>query len=104
MEFSIPLSIVLEPGYHSSLEHNSQVSRELMKLMKIPINFYGDILTVLKLEHYSPLLEYFHYSGRKALGLYILSNALEHQTTIANSEQVKRDFKNNVVKTDLSYV
>ena len=66
-----------------------------MKLMKIPLDFYGDILTVLKLDHYSPLLEYFDYSGRKSLGVYILSNALDNQTNISNADQVRPSLVSN---------
>ncbi|KAK9309665.1 hypothetical protein QLX08_000861 [Tetragonisca angustula] len=43
------------------LEYNSAVSRELVRLMKIPVDNYKNILIVLKLEHFAPLLDYFDY-------------------------------------------
>nr|XP_033333827.1 vacuolar protein sorting-associated protein 35 isoform X4 [Megalopta genalis] len=70
------------------LEYNSAVSRELVRLMKIPIDNYKNILTVLKLEHFAPLLEYFDYEGRKLLGIYIITNILENETLIPTQEQV----------------
>ncbi|XP_014606051.1 PREDICTED: vacuolar protein sorting-associated protein 35 isoform X4 [Polistes canadensis] len=70
------------------LEYNSAVSRELVRLMKIPVDNYKNILTVLKLEHYAPLLEYFDYEGRKLLAIYIITNILENETLIPTQEQV----------------
>lgn len=45
------------------VDYNSPLSRELTRLMKIPVEFYNNILTVLKLENYRPLLEHFDYLG-----------------------------------------
>lgn len=46
------------------VDYNSPLSRELTRLMKIPVEFYNNILTVLKLDHYRPLLEHFDYLGK----------------------------------------
>lgn len=70
------------------MEYNSAVSRELVRLMKIPVDNYKNILTVLKLEHYAPLLDYFDYEGRKSLAIYIITNILENETLIPTQEQV----------------
>lgn len=70
------------------LEYNSAVSRELSRLMKIPIDNYKNILTVLKLNNYAPLLEYFDYEGRKLLAVYIITNILDNETMIPTQEQV----------------
>ncbi|XP_020284826.1 vacuolar protein sorting-associated protein 35 isoform X1 [Pseudomyrmex gracilis] len=70
------------------LEYNSAVSRELVRLMKIPVDNYKNILTVLKLEHYAPLLDYFDYEGRKSLAIYIITNILDNETLIPTQEQV----------------
>lgn len=72
----------------SRLEYNSAVSRELVRLMKIPVDNYKNILTVLKLEHYASLLDYFDYEGRKSLAIYIITNILENETLIPTQEQV----------------
>ena len=73
----------------SSLEHGSPVSKELMRLMKIPVDNYNNILTVLELEHFGPLFEYFDYQSRKVMSSYIITNALENETNIPTQEQVK---------------
>lgn len=52
------------------VDFNSVLSRELTKLMKIPVENYNDILTVLKLEHYRPLIDHFDFSG-KSLFIFI---------------------------------
>ena len=71
-----------------SLEHGSSVSKELMRLMKIPIDSYNDILAVLELQHFGPLFDYFDYQSRKVMSCYLISNALENETNIPMQEQV----------------
>ncbi|KAL3860250.1 hypothetical protein ACJMK2_010400 [Sinanodonta woodiana] len=70
------------------LEHGSPVSKELMRLMKIPIDIYNNILTVLKLQHFGPLFEYFDFHSRKVMSCYLVTNALENETHIPTQEQV----------------
>lgn len=71
-----------------SLESNSAVSKELMRLMKIPVDNYNDILTLLKLDHFGPLYEYFDYHARKTMSAYIINNALEAESRVPTQEQV----------------
>lgn len=71
------------------IEYNSAVSRELTKLMKIPVDNYNNLLTVLQLQHYAPLLDTFDYHGRKNLAAYIVTNALDNETLIPTQEQVR---------------
>lgn len=64
------------------------MSRELSRLMKIPVDNYKNILTVLKLDNYAPLLEYFDYEGRKLLAVYIITNILDNETLLPTQEHV----------------
>ncbi|XP_067934568.1 vacuolar protein sorting-associated protein 35-like [Watersipora subatra] len=70
------------------LEHTSAVSKELGKLMAIPVDNYNDVSTLLKLAHYGPLIDYFDYEARKALSLHIANNALNNGTNITSAEEV----------------
>ncbi|XP_052063511.1 vacuolar protein sorting-associated protein 35-like [Mytilus californianus] len=70
------------------LEHGSPVSKELIRLMKIPVDTYNNILTVLQLQHFGPMFEYFDYQSRKIMSCYIINNALENETLIPSQEQV----------------
>lgn len=56
--------------------------------MKIPVDFYNNMLTVLTLEHYAPLLKYFDYEGRKLMAVYALTNVLDNETLLPQQEQV----------------
>uniref|UniRef100_A0A8C9Z4M6 VPS35 retromer complex component n=1 Tax=Sander lucioperca TaxID=283035 RepID=A0A8C9Z4M6_SANLU len=74
-----------------NLEHiatSSAVSKELTRLLKIPVDTYNNILTVLQLKHFPPLFEYFDYESRKSMSCYVLSNTLDYNTTILEQEQV----------------
>lgn len=72
------------------LEHNTTVSRELMRLMKIPIDNYNNLLTVLELQHYATLMAYLSYQDRKNLAIYLLNNALDNDTVIPTPEQAEQ--------------
>lgn len=72
----------------NSLEHGSMVSKELMRLMKIPVDTYNNVLTLLSLQHFGPLFEYFDYKGRKLMSCHIIGNALDNETLIVTQEQV----------------
>lgn len=71
-----------------SLNAAGAVSRELMRLMKIPVDNYNNVLELLKLEHYGPLMEYFDYQARKSMSIHLILNALENETGIPSPEQV----------------
>ena len=66
------------------------MSKELVHLMKLPIDNYNNVLTLLKLEHFGPLFEYFDYQARKTMSIYIINNALDNDTVISTPEQVSR--------------
>ncbi|XP_041375547.1 vacuolar protein sorting-associated protein 35-like isoform X2 [Gigantopelta aegis] len=70
------------------LEHGTPVSKELMRLMKIPVDTYNNLLTVLELQHYGPMFEYFDYKGRKMMSCYIINNALDNEINIPVQENV----------------
>ncbi|KAK6178405.1 hypothetical protein SNE40_013199 [Patella caerulea] len=70
------------------LEHGTAVSKELMRLMKIPIDTYNSILSVLELQHFGPMFEYFDFKGRRIMSCYIINNILENETNIPTQEQV----------------
>uniref|UniRef100_A0A2K5QSD5 Vacuolar protein sorting-associated protein 35 n=1 Tax=Cebus imitator TaxID=2715852 RepID=A0A2K5QSD5_CEBIM len=76
-----------------NLEHiatSSAVSKELTRLLKIPVDTYNNILTVLKLKHFHPLFEYFDYESRKSMSCYVLSNVLDYNTEIVSQDQVRK--------------
>ncbi|MBZ3872818.1 Vacuolar protein sorting-associated protein 35 [Sciurus carolinensis] len=74
-----------------NLEHiatSSAVSKELTRLLKIPVDTYKNILTVLKLKHFHPLSLYFDYESRKSMSCYVLSTVLDYNTEIVSQDQV----------------
>lgn len=56
--------------------------------MRICIDFYNNILTVIQLKNFTPLLEKFDYSSRKSLALYLVMNILEYETLIPTADEV----------------
>uniref|UniRef100_A0A2K5U731 Vacuolar protein sorting-associated protein 35 n=1 Tax=Macaca fascicularis TaxID=9541 RepID=A0A2K5U731_MACFA len=73
-----------------NLEHvatSSAVSKKLTRLLKMPVDTYNNIFTVLKLKHFHPLFEYFDYESRKSMSCYVLSNVLDYNTEIVSQDQ-----------------
>ena len=75
------------------IEYSTPVGRELEKLLKIPINNFGNMLTVLQLSHFVPLISMYDFEGRKAMSCYIADDVVETETFIPSVEQV--DYLNN---------
>lgn len=64
------------------------MNQELSRLLRLCVDFYNNILTILQLKFFTPLLEKFDYTSRKALALYIVMNVLENETLVPTAEQV----------------
>lgn len=71
-----------------SIESNSATGRELQRLMKVPVDSYNDILTVLKLEKYPVLYQIFDFEGRKCLSLYLLQSILDKNAFLTSLTEV----------------
>lgn len=72
-----------------ALDSNTLVAKELLKLLKIPVDYYNNLLTVLKLKHYIALLQYLDYFGRKNLCVYVLNNVLESEIVVPSEGEVE---------------
>lgn len=79
------------------LESSSVVSKELSKLLRIPVDHYNNLLTLLQLKHYAALMAHLDYGGRKYLSSYILTNALNSETIIPTQPEVEHAL--NLVNT-----
>lgn len=69
------------------IDKNNAVSKELMRLLKIPVDTYNNVLTILKLTHFAPLFHYFDYGTRKEMAVYVINNALDNETFIPSMEE-----------------
>lgn len=70
------------------VEYNTPVSKELLKLLKIPVQYYNNILTVLELKHFGSLMNFCDYASRKSMSCFLVNNALDNETYIPTQEQV----------------
>ena len=59
-----------------------------MRLLRIPVDIYNNVLTILKLKHFAPLFDYFDYATRKEMAMYVINNALDNETFIPSQEEV----------------
>ncbi|PAA49851.1 hypothetical protein BOX15_Mlig015621g2, partial [Macrostomum lignano] len=72
------------------INDHSNLSRELMKLLKLPIDLWNEALVLLRLRHYSPLLQRLDSPTKKSVSAYLLQNMLNNGTLVPSSEQVEQ--------------
>lgn len=81
-------SQILDNLNMNNINHSLSVNQELSRLLRVCIDFYSNVLTVLDLKFFPKLLERFDYTSRKSLSLYLVMNILENETLIPSDEQV----------------
>ncbi|KAG6453860.1 hypothetical protein O3G_MSEX008377 [Manduca sexta] len=72
-----------------TLEHNTPVFKELMKILKLPADHYKNILTLIKLQNYAPLIRHLNYPGRIMIAVHLVNDVLESDTMISTPEDVE---------------
>lgn len=81
-------SQILDRLNMNNISHSLSVNQELSRLLRLCVDFYNNVLTILQLQFFTPLLEKFDYTSRKALSLYIVMNILENETLIPTADHV----------------
>ncbi|CAB3254566.1 unnamed protein product [Arctia plantaginis] len=71
------------------LEHNTPVFKELMKILKLPADHYKNILTLIKLQNYSPLIKHLNHPGRIMIAVHLINDVLESDCLISTPEDVE---------------
>jgi vacuolar protein sorting-associated protein 35 len=64
------------------------VSKELIKLLKIPIDLYKNAIILIKIKHYGILYDHLDFVGRKVICQYLINNALENEAVISSTEEI----------------
>lgn len=77
---------ILENLNMSSINHSLAVNQELSRLLRVCIDFYNNVLTILDLKFFPKLLSKFDYASRKSMSLYLVMNILDNETLIPTDE------------------
>ncbi|CAG9570849.1 unnamed protein product [Danaus chrysippus] len=77
------------PSGKQYLEHNTPVFKELMKILKLPADHYKNILTLIKLQNYAPLINRLSQPGRMLIAVHLINDVLESNTTVSTPEDVE---------------
>ncbi|XP_022125856.2 vacuolar protein sorting-associated protein 35 [Pieris rapae] len=70
------------------IEHNTPVFKELMKILKLPADHYKNILTLIKLQNYAPLINRLNQAGRLMIAMHLITDVIESDTTVSAPEDV----------------
>lgn len=65
------------------------MNQELSRLLRLCIDFYNNVLTLIQLKHFSLLLEKFDNVSRKSLALYVVLNILDSETLIPTADEAE---------------
>lgn len=84
---------ILQQKDVARVESNTNGGKELMKLLKIPVDIYEDTLRVLKLEYYPKVLQLFDYHGRKQLATHLATTIVEKSVFILTPESSESLFQ-----------
>ena len=68
-----------------------QEGKQLMNLLKVPLDGYNEVLTVLKLQHFHKLMEKFDFIGRRSLAVYLLQAVLDKEALVTTTDNVSTD-------------
>ncbi|VDM58394.1 unnamed protein product [Angiostrongylus costaricensis] len=74
------LKCILEERKKTAVEPFDAVGRELMKLIRLPVDAHNNALKVAELTEFVPVMECFKYHGRCLASSYIIQNMLENET------------------------
>ncbi len=70
-------------------EHGTPVGRELERLLKIPVEALNDMIAVLALKNFRPLLDTFDFEGRRAMARFLAENVVDNDTAVDTPERVE---------------
>jgi len=62
----------------------------VVRILNIPVEYYKSILTVLKLNNYSNLLNYLNFNDRKKVAIETVKNTIEFSPAITDAVQVEK--------------
>ncbi|KAL5248608.1 hypothetical protein ACHWQZ_G017700 [Mnemiopsis leidyi] len=82
---------VLQNSFNIFEEDKSRAkgcSTELSRMLRVPVDHYQDILTILQLEHFTPLFSFLDHRIRKELCVYIMEHVIQTDTYIDSHDQV----------------
>ncbi|VDK67338.1 unnamed protein product [Litomosoides sigmodontis] len=70
--------------------YNSVVGREIMKLLRIPVDQYNSVDKLLQLEHYTDVLELMDYRGRTQAAAYVLRKMVDNDAVLTTMDAVEK--------------
>lgn len=82
------LTLCIDPPFPLSVDSGSPEGRELYRLVKCPVEFYENTLTILKLENFPRAFELFDFNGRKMLALCITRAIVDKVVIVPTADEV----------------
>uniref|UniRef100_A0A914H1W4 Vacuolar protein sorting-associated protein 35 n=1 Tax=Globodera rostochiensis TaxID=31243 RepID=A0A914H1W4_GLORO len=75
-----------------SVAINSVIGREVAKLLRLPIEQYNNVVTLLQLDSFGEVILVLDRRGQRQIASLLIQNAIENETRIATEEGVEKFF------------
>uniref|UniRef100_A0A183BVW0 Vacuolar protein sorting-associated protein 35 n=1 Tax=Globodera pallida TaxID=36090 RepID=A0A183BVW0_GLOPA len=75
-----------------SVAINSVIGREVAKLLRLPIEQYNNVVTLLQLDSFGEVILILDRRGQRQIASLLIQNAIENETRIATEEDVEKFF------------
>lgn len=69
---------------------NNNVGRELIKLLKLPVENYASCLAIFELESYTGVLNLLNYRGKTQVCTFIIQRIIETNSYITSEEDLEK--------------
>uniref|UniRef100_A0A915CXI2 Vacuolar protein sorting-associated protein 35 n=1 Tax=Ditylenchus dipsaci TaxID=166011 RepID=A0A915CXI2_9BILA len=76
----------------TNVAFNSVIGRELVKLLKIPMEHYKNVITLLRLDSFGEVLAAFDHKGRNHIAAALINNMITHETVVEQEENIDKIF------------
>ncbi|KAK0395806.1 hypothetical protein QR680_001438 [Steinernema hermaphroditum] len=83
---------IFTKGNITSIPAHNNVGRELLKMLRIPLEHYNDVIRLMELTDYAKVLQSLNYRGRTQAAAFVITNMLENDTLITEVDQVEQLF------------
>ncbi|KAL3108030.1 hypothetical protein niasHT_018192 [Heterodera trifolii] len=72
---------------------NSVIGREVAKLLRLPIEQYNNVVTLLQLRSFGEVIQLLDRRGQRQIAAFLIQNAIENETRIGTEEDVEKFFR-----------
>lgn len=84
------VDLIPEILFPFSVPFSNNVGRELIKLLKLPVENYSSCLSIFEIDTYKDVLNLLNYRGKTQVCTFIIQRIIETDSFITSEEEVEK--------------